>query len=316
MKGLIVALCLACAVIAAAAEPADVEVRSSVDRTALWVGDRVTYTIVLTCRRGIDVLPDDLSRDKLQLEGLDAMSSESERSANADGTTRYRFRYYLTTYRVDVPSLKIAPLTIRYYVRRAGQRLEDAAPAGGVQAPGAVLAFRSVLPDDPEVYAFRDDRGAAPRSRLYAALPLASVALILVSVVPAALFVVSIAGRAWRRRMQRSLRHVRQREYASLESVRSIDLSDDENRHEAYGHVNALVREHLQNVFGIPALALTPGEIESMLASRGTRVPGELVTSVLSSCDVARYAPPDALPSADACRQAIEQSGEILATRR
>jgi len=36
------------------------------------------------------------------------------------------------------------------------------------------------------------------------------------------------------------------------------------------------------------------------------------VAGVLEACDRARYAPPDALPSADACRRAIEQCEQVV----
>ena len=53
----------------------------------------------------------------------------------------------LTTYRVDMPALSIEPISVRYYARRPGQRLQDIAPAGEVVVPGATVSFRSTLPD-------------------------------------------------------------------------------------------------------------------------------------------------------------------------
>ena len=100
----------------------------------MFVGDRATYTIELTCAPGVEVLADDLSRDKLELEGLEAIESESQRQSGADGGSIFRSRYVLTTYRADGTSLRIAPITVRYGMRRAGQRVEEAAPAGEIQA--------------------------------------------------------------------------------------------------------------------------------------------------------------------------------------
>ena len=72
-----------------AVEP-DVTVRTSIDRTAIWVADRLTYTIELTCRRGIDVVADDLSRDKLKTEGLDIIGSETDSRSAPDVRTAAR----------------------------------------------------------------------------------------------------------------------------------------------------------------------------------------------------------------------------------
>ena len=126
-----------------------VQVRASVDRTAIWVGDRVTYTVDIICARGVEILLDDLAKEKLRVNGLDIVSSDSTTTTDASERTTYRLRYVLTTYRVDVPSLSIEPMSARYYERRPGQRLQDIAPAGEVQVPGAVIAFRSTLPDQP-----------------------------------------------------------------------------------------------------------------------------------------------------------------------
>jgi len=268
---------LAAAQSLAAAPPSDVDVRTSLDKTAIWVADRVTYAVTITCAKGVDILADDLSRDKLHVEGLEILGSDSDRTTGRDDRTIYTFRYHLTSYRVDLPDLKIAPLTVRYYVKRPGQRIGDAAPAGEAQVPGAVVAFRSALPDGQETYAVRDGRGARARRLRYAWLQPIGLALVLISIVPAAVAVIG--------------------------TVR---------RRDAYSRLSALVRDHVRSATGVDAAALTPPEIEAAVARRGGRVPMEVVSSVLAACDQARYALPDALPSSEACRAAIEQAAQVI----
>ena len=86
------------------ASPASVQVNASVDRTAIWVGDRVTYAIDIVCARGVEILLDDLAKEKLRLNGLDVVSSDSTTTTDASERTTYRLRYGLSTYRVDVPA--------------------------------------------------------------------------------------------------------------------------------------------------------------------------------------------------------------------
>ncbi|HEX9366587.1 MAG TPA: hypothetical protein VF921_08165 [Vicinamibacterales bacterium] len=114
----------AAARIGAAPRPAqaateDVTVKASLDRPAIWVADRLTYTIEIACRNGVDIVIDDLSREKLKLDGLDVAGSDTARRVEG-GVIRYELRYVLTTYRVEAPIRTIAPLRIRYYVTRAG----------------------------------------------------------------------------------------------------------------------------------------------------------------------------------------------------
>jgi len=301
-----------------AAPEEDVSVRTSLDRTAMFVGDRVALTIEVTCRRGHEVLVDDLSRDKLKLEGLEVVGTDTARQADGD-VTRYQFRYMLTTYRVDTPVLRIAPFNARYYVRRAGQKLDDAPPAGSVQVPGAVIAFRSLLPDDQVTYPARDARPAAERLARFRVLQPVGLGLILLSIAPVALLALAALRRAQQRRRtttRRSLRQARQASRASLEAVRAADPTSAEDRRDAFARLDALVRQHLSDVCGVPAVSLTPPEIATALSARSSGPPMELASSVLSTCELARYAPPALLPSASVWRDTLAHAEQVLAAGR
>ena len=63
----------------------------------------------------------------------------------------------------------------------------------------------------------------------------------------------------------------------------------------------------------MPGASLTPADVPSALASSPATVSADVVASVLATCELARYAPLHAMPSADACREAIERAGQIVA---
>ncbi len=297
------------------ARPPAVDVRAWLDRTAVWVADRVTYTVEVACKRGADILDDDLAPDKLKLDGLQLVGSETTRDIAAGDTTTHRFRYTLAAYRVDRSSLRIASVSVRYYVKRPGQRLEDAAPAGEVEVPGAVLAFRSVLPDDEPTHALRDFRPPVPRAAASAIAQPLGLGLVVASVVPAALGVIALVRRRRQPLVHRSARKVKQEERTSFESLRFIDLDSAGGRVEALTGIDALVRVHLRDVCGIDGPNLTPAEIARALATGDAQVPGEVVVSLLSACELARYAPPDKQPSIDVCREAFGQAERVLKAR-
>jgi hypothetical protein len=297
---------------AGAAQPRDVAVKTTLSQTAVWVADRVIYTITIACSKGVDILADDLSKDKLHAEGLEILGSDSNRNAAATGETTYIFRYILTTYRVDVPDLKLAPMTVRYYVKRAGQRIGDAAPAGEVQVPAASIAFRSALPEGQDTFAIRDGRDPRPRRLRYVWLQPVGLALILISIVPAAVAAIAFVRRTRPREKPRSVRQVQHDERATLEALRALDVSTPAGRRDAYSRVDALVRDHLRARTGVDAAGLTPPEIETELGRRNGRMPIALVASILASCDAARYAPADRLPSADDCRTAIDEVAGLI----
>jgi hypothetical protein len=293
-----------------------VQVQPSLDRTAMWVGDHVVYTVEVTCPPGTDILADDLASDKLKLDGLELAGSTTESHLAADGGRVYHFRYNLTTYSVSTPDGKIGPIDFRYYMRRPGQRLEDAAPAGEIQTQATTIAIRSVLPDGQTTYPIRDDRAALARPLRYSLLQSVGIGLIVISIVPAVIFGIFVVQQILRRKAKRWHRQVRTADKTSLDVVRSTDLSTAEARRQAYAQLSSLVRDHLHQAWGINGTSLTPEEIAPALSARGARIPADLVASVLSECDRALYSPADALPSADACRQTLKSAESVLAAKR
>jgi hypothetical protein len=308
---------------AAAAANADVSVRTSVDRPAIWVADRVTYTIEITCAKGFDILADDLSRDKLKLSGLDIVGSDVARETEGD-RTRYAFRFVLTTYRVDVSTLTIAPFTARYFVRRPGMRPEEATPAGTIQIPGTAIARRSLLPDDQATYDIRDAKPADARPAAFAMLMPVGIGLLLLSAAPVVLLAIGLGRRLYARRAAAagsapSARQARHAVRERLEAVRLTDASSAEARRDGFAELDALVRAHVRDVSGVPAPSLTAPEIEreltAALASRRSRLSIDLVRGVLATCEIARYGPPDRLPPADAWRDTLADAEQLLAMR-
>lgn len=322
---------LACLVfsllMSAAANAADqVQARSSVDRTAIWVADRVTYTIDVVCAKGVDILLDDLAKEKLRVNGLDIIGSDSTATTDANDRTTHRLRYIMTTYRVDVPALSIEPISVRYYARRPGQRLQDMAPAGEITIPGAAVAFRSTLPDKPDTYALRDVRQAQARHPFFVRAGSIGLALVVISLAPA-LFVIGAAvqRRVKRAPGRRSARQSRKDHRDALERLRTMDVGTEEERRLAYDAISTAVREHVAGAAaGVPASSLTAAELDAALDAHDShrslrpgrhKVPRETVASLLAACDAARYGPAAALPSAQECRDALATAEQVLTGR-
>ena len=301
--------------VALAADPA-VQVRSSVDRTAIWVADRVTFTVDVVCDRGVDILLDDLAKEKLRVNGLDILSSDATATTDAAERTTHRLRYVLTTYRVDLPSVSVEPISVRYYARRPGQRLQDMAPAGEVTVPGTVIAFRSTLPDNQPASGLRDARVAATRLPFFTRAQQIGLALVVVSLAPALLVAAAaVRRRTVRRPGHRSARQVKKDRDDTLERLRALDVATEEERRRAYDEISTAVRAHVAASSGVPAASLTAGELDAALAGARGRVPRESVMALLATCDEARYGPSHALPSAQACREALATAQQVLGGR-
>lgn len=303
---------------AGAPRPGDVEVRTSLSRTALWPGDRVLYTLEIACAPNVDILTDDLLPEKLPLSGLEVVSSDRQRSESSAGAVTYRVRHQLASYDVAVQKLDIGEQTVRYYVRRSGQRLEDAAPAGEARIPGRALALRSTLPDDLPKLATRDERGPEPLPAALAYGRPVGLALVLLSAAPVALWAGALARRV---RATRSRSRERQRQSSSstrgaLEALRDADVMDASARREAFDRLDALLRQHLALAADLPARALTAAEIRARLRAHGKPLPVDAIGALLEDCERARYGPPGRLPPAERFRSGVAVVEELLEPHR
>ena len=276
----------------------DVRVHSWVSRTAVWVGDPVELVVEFVLPPQVDVIPEDLANDKLKLEGLEVVTSSVERDVAAAGETRQRFRYRLATYETGSPTLRIAAWPVRYYVRRAGERPEDVTPAGEVQVPGAIVARRSTLPDelpglDLRTAAALTDDGDVLRS----ARPV-GIGLILLAAAPLAIWIGALIMRPRSGASRPRARAVRAQARSALEEVRAMNVESEAGRREAYEKLERAVRQHLTDSRGIPAHALSAGEVVARLQAAGSPNADD-AGRLLAECERARYAPPDRLPTAE-----------------
>jgi hypothetical protein len=139
--------------------------------------------------------------------------------------------------------------------------------------------------------------------------------LIVISIAPLAFIAVAAVSRRRPRREGRSARRMRQEERLTMETLQTTDLSTPDGRRRAYDGIDALVRAHLRDAFGVPGPSLTPAELPARLDGRKLRVPAEDVARLLAACEQARYAPPETIPASDACRDAIEQARSFVGSR-
>ena len=300
---------------ARAADP-PVRARSMVDRTAVWVADRLTFTVDIVCDRGVDILLDDLAKEKLRVNGVEIVGSDSSATTDAAERTTHRLRYILTTYRVDLPVVSVEPISVRYYARRPGQRLQDMAPAGEVVVPGATVALRSTLPDAQPAAGVRDLRPAAERHPLFARAQSIGLALVVISLAPAVVIgAAALRRRTVRRPGRRSAREVKKEKRDTLERLRALDVGTEAERRRAYDEISAAVRQHVAATAHVPAPSLTAAELEAALDRTRTRLPRETIMALLAASDRARYGPPPAVPSAEATREALASAEAVLAGR-
>lgn len=278
-----------------------VAVNTSLDRTAAWIGDHVKYSVELTCAPDVDILVDDLAKDRLQVDGLDVLSSNVEKKR--DG--RYSVTYEVAPYGIDKALLKIQEVTVRYF------RKGSSTPEGEIKIPPATIAFRSTLLDGQESYPIRDARREpeAAGTQWYSTAGL----LLMAGCIAAFGFILFTTFRT-RLPSQVALRKrtplTRGNEW--LEKLKHADSSTEATRREAFTSLDSVIRGRLEDLFEIPARSLTPGEIEDRLAKSGNGLSVSSVAVILRDCEHARYCPDDLIPSSEDWQSTLAEAGRVF----
>jgi len=277
---------------APAKAPPPVEVHTSVSHTAVWVGDRVIYSIEFRCAPLVDIVTEDLATERLKVDGLEIRDVVIDRDASEAGHLTYRVNYSLVTFNVEASALKIGEIPVRYSIRRPGQRAEDPAPPSGeVRVPALTLALRSTLPDTEVPAQIRDGRPLQPLPRRVALAQPLGIGLLVVAAAPVGLLIFNLARRASRLRSRGPRRVTRRERRASLEEIKSLDTTSPSNRREAYAKLDALIRDHARQTSGIAAAALTPSELPGATTRPQQIRQLEQIQALLTECERAKYAP-------------------------
>jgi hypothetical protein len=289
-------------------------VKTAIDRTAVWIGDPVVYTIEITCPPGSDILAADISRDRLKVANLDVVGATEQREAGSDGTIVYRARFRLVSFVTDGSRVGIEPQSVRYYVHTAGQPPESLVPADELHLPARTIAVRSSLPAG-DVEWIRDEPAVATLPAAVRLLTPLGVAAIALTLVPVGIGVAGIVRRRRPWRVGRSPRRTMTEYRDALEHIRALEpVTDATVRRQAFDSLNTLVRNRLTDL-GIPAHALSVDELERLMVGRASELPAAHIPAILRDCERAIYGRPEDLPGADAVGAALAETEALLGAR-
>jgi len=276
-----------------------------VNKTALFPGDHITYIIEVICDSDVDILPEDLADDELILNGLELLSSNIESESFGLGT-RYTFSYTLTSYASNAAPLGIDQLSVRYYFKRPGQRIEDVATVGEVIIPPVTLVLSSTLPGALENLQLRDMQTPAATSTGTNWIGTVGILLVLVSMFP-----VGSAAYAYMQKRKLDNQAEQARESVTVTTnvfneLRAIDTSDNSNRRQAFQQLEAIIREFIGQTTGQNPDALTASDLAQHNTLSNSGIPVQELTDVLCHCEYARYGADKNLPGEEEFNQGVQ----------
>jgi len=288
-----------------AAAPAPLTVSTRLDQTAVWAGDVLRYTLHVVHPADVEVVLDNFKKDLLPVAPFVLRDVQTRRSEWAGGNKSVEIVLSLTSFDTGKPELTIPPLPVYYFRHQAGLAGKES-PVESVTLPAFKVGLRSTLvPARPLP---REAKAIAPAGM---ARPLASLALGTASLLALAGY---LGWALWRRRYGGDSTHRLTREQRerivqdSLARVRSDVAAAGDDPRRAGAAVAAGLRRFAAAMFQIPATALTPEEIESLLA--GSDIEQRLVAdlkAVLARGDELHYG-----RDADAKREPLLPAAERI----
>lgn len=309
----VVLLFAAAAVPAKTAPAARPQVTAAVDRTAVWPGDVLRYTVRAVHVPEVELVLDNFKKELLALAPFVVRDVRIQRGPWANGRRAAEIVLLLSTYETGKAELTIPALQVYYFLREPALTGKEST-VENVTVPVLKVGLRSTLV--PARPAPREVKPIPPQGLVW---PLVLLAL-------GAGGLLALAGylgwRLWRRLQPdaASLRLTREQRQRILQEcltrVRAGVTGGDDARRAA-GAIAAELRRALEALYPLPAAALTPDEIEAALVrSNANAALAVEIRTLLAQCEEWQYGKElaRARPRAQLAQQAekILQSPQLL----
>jgi hypothetical protein len=278
-------------------------ITTRLDRTALWVGDPLEYTIQVIHPRSVQFVADDLKIENLSLPPfvLRAVRTE-ERDWRADKKV-FEVVLLLTTYESGKPEAVIPPVAL-YYFRRDGTVSEKEARAQAIRIPPQKIALRSTLPGgQPQLREFKEIRPVD------LSLAMGTLVLGLIGIGFVGFHATASLWRTLHRDKASTRvvsRRVRQRWVQDgLQRLRRMTEESPTDSQHFYAEVSQFLRQYLTEWLDVEARGLTPLEAEKALQAAGfDRDFPQQIRALLERCEEAQYGKKGEPPPAEPKQQA------------
>jgi len=266
-----------------------IAVSTHVDRTAIWVGDTLRYTVRALHDPDIEFVLDNLKKEGLNLAPF-VVRDIAVRQGSFGSKKITEVILSLTTYESGQAELRIPSFALYYFTRTAGLQKAAETAAESFPVPPTKVGLRSTLTADN--LRLRDSKEiweVAPQRWILAfVLGLAGMTFLAVRF-GTRLWASSHTEKPKRRRLTRRARERKLHDFLRKAQAIGRDTTDDQRRF--YSEVSQFVREYFTEWLEIDASSLTPQEVESALQKLGRDGLGAPVKAILERCEQALYTP-------------------------
>ncbi len=269
-------------------QEAKISITTRLDKTALWVGDTLTYTIQAIHDRDVEFVLDNLKKENLPLAPFVVRAVTIQRGEWERKKKLLEVTLLLSSYESGKGELTIPSFNLYYFKRLSGIEKKET-EAQAVQVPATKVGLRSTLhggllkPRDFKPIQTMD------LSRGFVALLFGLTGMIFLAVRSARWTWNTLhSERPTRRRLSRRTRAKFVQE--NLGRIRAIKGDSPQDQIRFYSEVSQFLRQYLSLWLEIEAASLTPEETE--MALEKANVNGSLrhqIKGILEQCDTVCY---------------------------
>jgi hypothetical protein len=284
-------------------------VTTRLDRTAIWVGDSLEYTIQVIHPRSVQFVMDDLKKESLALPPFVLRAVRAEERDWRDDKKLFEVVLLLTTYESGKSELVIPPVAL-YYFRREGAVSEKEARAQAIRIAPQKIALRSTL------------SGGQPRLRefkqIHSVNPTQAIGALVLGLIGMGFVGSRVVARLWHavhrdKAIKRPVsRRVRARWiHEGLQHIRQMAKDPPKDPQTFYAETGYFMRQYLTEWLDVEARGLTPVEAEQALQAAGCNGAfAQRVRTVLEQCEEAQYGKREGSPPGNDPYQALLDSLE------
>ncbi len=267
---------------------AKVLITTRLDKTALWVGDILSYRIQVIHNNDLQFVLDNLKKEKLPLAPFDVRGVTIQQGDWTQNKKLLEITLRLSSYETGRTDLTIPSFNLYYFQPEVVTKGGDAV-AEAVQVPATTVGLRSTLRGSQ--FELRDFKPISKTDlrRGLGALFIGLIGMAFVGLRTMRWTWANIQSGAQPRRRLGS-RALRELAEENMGRIRTIGGETPENLNLFYTEVSHFLRQYLSQGLEIEAEGLTPEEIGMALEQANVAGPfAQEIRDVLEQCDAVRY---------------------------